>query len=180
MQEYILPIILLIISSFIFLQNKRTIEQRPVVFDNPWAPLIYIPVGIIGLYLLFQMGIWSLILGWLFSVFFSLVLSSSFHKGRKYPKVLEGHFNEISKGLFPGGNKEISQKAMEVKKMSNGKLNSNEAFKLVCSVSYLLATAEDKSDGRMLGYINKKTENKLNEAEAKAILEFIRKHSPTI
>ena len=171
MQEYFLPIILIILSGFVFLQNKKPIEERSIIFDNPWGPLIYIPTGLIGSYLLFKIGLKELIIGYFVSLFIAGILSVVFCKKKK--NKLEEFFDELDKKLFPGGKKQRDIETKEIMKLSNGKLNFDESFAVLTATSALFSVEEDKSEGRMIEYVNKKTNQKLNNEEAKAILNFI-------
>ena len=80
MTEYILPIILTVISGFVFLQNKKPIEERALAFDDPWGPVIYIASGIAGVYLFWRIGIKELIIGWLISLFIAQIITVIFEK----------------------------------------------------------------------------------------------------
>jgi hypothetical protein len=119
------------------------------------------------------MGTDTIQLGFIFAIIINLIIAWSVTKNVFGKKTAENHFDEMNKKLFPGGEKQINQGAKEIMKLSSNKLNLKKSFKLFCGVSYLFATAEDKSEDRMIGYINKKTDNRLNKAEAKAILEFV-------
>ena len=78
MIEYILPMILTVISGFVFLQNKKPIEERALAFDDPWGPIIYIASGIAGAYLFWRIGIKELIIGWLISLFIAQIIAVIF------------------------------------------------------------------------------------------------------
>lgn len=80
MTEYILPIILTIISGFVFLQNKKPIEERALAFDDPWGPIIYIATGVAGIYLFWQIGIKEMIIGWFISLFIAKIITIIFEK----------------------------------------------------------------------------------------------------
>ncbi len=90
MQEYILPTIILTISDFIFLQNKKPDWKRPVAFDDPWGPIIYIPLGLIGLYLFFNISILDLLLGFFYCAFIAQILSLLIYRGEKGDKNQSG------------------------------------------------------------------------------------------
>lgn len=88
-------------------------------------------------------------------------------------KVLEEFYDELNKKLFPNGKNQQKKEAQEIMKLSNGKLNFDESFNLLLGTTALFSVAEDKSENRMAEYINKKTNQKLNNEETKAILNFI-------
>lgn len=86
---------------------------------------------------------------------------------------LEKFFDESNKKLFPNGKKQHKEEAQKIMKLSNGKLNFDESLNLLLGTSALFSIAEDKSESRMIEYINKRVNQKLNNEEAKAILNFI-------
>ncbi len=86
---------------------------------------------------------------------------------------LEKFFDKLNKKLFPGGKKQHKKETQEIMKLSNGKLNFDESLNLLLATSALFSMAEDRSESRMIGYINKKTNRKLSNEEDKAIFNFI-------
>jgi len=66
--QYLLPEILLIVSAVVFLENKGPKEHRPLAFDDPWGPIIYIPLSLLGLYLLLRVSWVHAVLGWLVAI----------------------------------------------------------------------------------------------------------------
>lgn len=86
---------------------------------------------------------------------------------------LEKFYDKLNKKLFPGGEKQQKEEAQRIMKLSNGKLNFDESLNLLLATSALFSIAEDKSENRMVEYIIKKTNQKLNHEEAKGILDFI-------
>ena len=78
MSKYILPLILLVIADLVFLQNKKPIQKRPMALDDPWGPLLYIPLSAIGMYLLFREGVIEVAIGWLAAIAIASILNSLF------------------------------------------------------------------------------------------------------
>jgi len=91
----------------------------------------------------------------------------------KEKNILEEFYDGLNKKLFPDGKKQQKEEAKEIMKLSNGKLSFDGSFNLLLGTSALFSISEDKGEGRMIEYINKKTNQKLNNEEAKAILNFI-------
>ena len=86
---------------------------------------------------------------------------------------LEKFFDELNKKLFPAGTKQQNKEAQEIIKLSNDKLNFDESFNLLLGTSALFGITEDRSEDRIIEYINKKTNRKLSNEETKAIFDFI-------
>jgi len=80
MGKFILPVILITISGFVFLQNKKPIEDRPIAFSDPWGWLVYIPTSTVGVYLLLRIGIVETIIGWFASLFIANIFSGIFER----------------------------------------------------------------------------------------------------
>ncbi len=77
MGQYILPSIFLIISGFVFLQNKKPLEERALAFDDPWGPIIYILSGVVGIYLFLKIGVLETVVGWFISLFIAFILNGA-------------------------------------------------------------------------------------------------------
>lgn len=88
---------------------------------------------------------------------------------------LEKFYKELNGKLFPGGASQRNKEAQEIRGLSNNKLTIDESLNVLLGTSALFSVAEDKSDTRLIRYINKKANNKLNEHESTAIVDFIHK-----
>ena len=86
---------------------------------------------------------------------------------------LENFFDGLNKKLFLFGKKQHDEEAKKIVELSSDKLNYDEALSILLGTSALFSIAEDKSDDRMLGYINKKANQKLSFEETKKVLDFI-------
>lgn len=91
----------------------------------------------------------------------------------KEKRGVEKFFDESYKKLFPGGKKQEKEEAKLIMKFSNYKLSFRESNDLLLATSFLFGIEEDKNKDRMIKYIDKKTDQKLNNEEAKVILNFI-------
>lgn len=91
----------------------------------------------------------------------------------KDKKNLEKLYTELNKKLFPKGKDQQREEAEQIKKLSSGKLSFDESLTLLLPTSALFAISEDRSDNSIIGYINKKTEQKLSDQELKNIFHFI-------
>lgn len=102
------------------------------------------------------------------------VFSEEKESSNKNAKIkLEKFYDELSKKLFPCGKKQHKEEAQKIIKLSGGKLNVDESLDLLFATSALFSIAKDKSENRMVEYIIKKTNQKLNYEDAKRVLDFI-------
>jgi len=88
---------------------------------------------------------------------------------------LEKFYKDLNDKLFPGGQSQRNKEAQDIKDLSNNKLTIDESLDVLLGTSALFSVAEDKSDARLIRYINKKTSDKLDEHEATVIVDFIHK-----
>lgn len=86
---------------------------------------------------------------------------------------LEKSFDKLNKKLFPAGEKQRNEEAEKIMELSDDKLNFDEALDTLLGTSALFVLNRGRSESRMIEYINKKTNQKLNHEEAKSILDFI-------
>jgi len=86
---------------------------------------------------------------------------------------LEKFYDDLDKKFFPGGKKQREKEAQAIIKLSNNKLNFDESLNILLGTSALFSIAEDRDENRIIEYLNKKANRKLNKEEAKAIFNFI-------
>jgi len=83
----LIAVTLLAFSGFIFLQNRKPLEKRALLFDNPLGPLIYISLSFLGLYILSKQGFLIMVMGWFAgTIIFGISLNIIFEKILNRPK----------------------------------------------------------------------------------------------